>query len=235
MPEEILYQGTIPFHAEGRLLQELGLRLVASPEVALVELIKNAYDADSTKCTVRLEEENKTLVVVNDGHGMTRVDFVEKWMRIATSSKLSQEFSPKYHRRLTGAKGIGRFAVRYLGDHLSLESVAFDKKHNCVARLTAVFDWPKLDETGDISEIKVAYKLVRVSDDTPNGTKLTIIKLRSTADFANSRELRDNILRMVSPIQGLERGRFAYSKTNGVIDRGLTCFYPTRSREFKFS
>lgn len=228
MPEEILYQGTIPFHAEGRLLQELGLRLVASPEVALVELIKNAYDADSTKCTVRLEEENKTLVVVNDGHGMTRVDFVEKWMRIATSSKLSQEFSPKYHRRLTGAKGIGRFAVRYLGDHLSLESVAFDKKHNCVARLTAVFDWPKLDETGDISEIKVAYKLVRVSDDTPNGTKLTIIKLRSTADFANSRELRDNILRMVSPIQGLERGRFAYSKTNGVIDPGFNVLLPNK-------
>jgi signal transduction histidine kinase len=231
MPEEILYQGAIPFHAEGRLLQELGLRLVASPEVALVELIKNAYDADSTTCTVRLEEENKTLVVDDDGHGMTRTDFMEKWMRIATTSKLSQEFSPKYHRRLTGAKGIGRFAVRYLGDHLSLESVAFDNKHNCVARLTAVFDWPKLDETGDISEIKVAYKLVRMPDDTPNGTKLTITKLRSTGDFANSRELRNNVLRMVSPIQGLERGRFASLGKDGNIDPGFNVHLPGKAKE----
>ena len=43
-----LDQGKVAFQTEGRLLQELGERLVASPEVALVELIKNAYDADST-------------------------------------------------------------------------------------------------------------------------------------------------------------------------------------------
>jgi len=118
MAETVLDKGKIAFQAEGRLLQELGLRLVASPEVALVELIKNSYDADSPSCTVRLEDKEETLVVADEGHGMTLADFVTKWMRIATSSKLAQELSLKYHRRLTGAKGIGRFAVRYLGDYL---------------------------------------------------------------------------------------------------------------------
>ena len=47
---KILDEGTVPFQTEGRLLQELGERLVASPEVALVELIKNSYDADSKSC-----------------------------------------------------------------------------------------------------------------------------------------------------------------------------------------
>jgi len=63
--EEILAKDSIPFQAEGRLLQELGLRLVASPEVALVELIKNSYDADSPTCCVRLADNEKTLVVAD--------------------------------------------------------------------------------------------------------------------------------------------------------------------------
>jgi len=67
-PKEQLDTGSIPFQAEGRLLQELGLRLVAKPEVALVELIKNAYDADSAMCVVRLEGGGKTLVVADEGH-----------------------------------------------------------------------------------------------------------------------------------------------------------------------
>ena len=117
-----LDNGTIPFQAEGRLLQELGLRLVAKPEVALVELIKNAYDADSPTCTVRLEKGGKILVIADEGHGMTIADFKTKWMRIATSSKLHGSVSPKYRRPLTGAKGIGRFAVRFLGDDLVLTS-----------------------------------------------------------------------------------------------------------------
>jgi signal transduction histidine kinase len=226
MSEEILDRGTIPFQAEGRLLQELGLRLVASPEVALVELIKNSYDADSPSCTVRLEDKEQTLVVADEGQGMTLTDFVTKWMRIATSSKLAQELSPKYHRRLTGAKGIGRFAVRYLGDHLTLQSVAFDKKRDCMTRLTAVFDWPKLDEAGDISKIEVDYKLVKVADQTPTGTSLTITKIRSNAEFATSRELRDNVLRMVSPIQGLECGRFANTAIGDDKDPGFRVLLP---------
>src|SRR5580704_16447806 len=88
--EELLEQDAVPFQAEGRLLQELGERLVASPEVALVELVKNAYDADSPSCEVRLADKNRTLVIVDEGHGMTRGDFVGKWMNIATASKVDE-------------------------------------------------------------------------------------------------------------------------------------------------
>ena len=153
--DNILDEGHIPFQTEGRLLQELGLRLVASPEVALVELIKNSYDADSPTCIVRLEDDEQTLVVADEGHGMTFTDFKTKWMRIATSSKVKEEHSPKYHRRFTGEKGIGRFAVRYLGDHLTLQSVAFDENHDCMTQLTAIFDWPDLDAAEDLSLIHI--------------------------------------------------------------------------------
>jgi len=224
--EKLLDKDSIPFQTEGRLLQELGLRLVANPEVALVELIKNAYDADAASSSVRLVAEGETLVVVDNGHGMTVEDFKLKWMRIATSSKANQDLSPKYGRRLTGAKGIGRFAVRYLGDHLTLESVAYDLHHQCKTRLTAVFDWPKLDAAIDISLAVVDYSLVEAGDTATLGTTLTIGKLRSGIDFTETTTLRDSVVRIVSPLQGLESGRFANTNISQGKDPGFKIILP---------
>jgi signal transduction histidine kinase len=223
---KLLESDSIPFQAEGRLLQELGLRLVASPEVALVELIKNSYDADSPSCTVRLEQKQKKLVVADRGLGMTLDDFKNKWMRIATSSKTGIQTSPKFGRQLTGAKGIGRFAVRYLGDHLALKSVAFDPIYKCTTLLEAAFDWPKLDIAKDISKVAVDYSLTQVSDGTATGTTLTITRLRSSADFTRATELRDDVLRIVSPLQGLDRGRFARTSTKSEKDPGFNVVLP---------
>ena len=141
MAKNVLDTGVVCFTSQGRLLEELGLRLVASPEIALVELIKNAYDADSPDCEVRYTADGISLVVADHGHGMTLDDFKNQWMQIATGNKLSEHRSPKYKRLLTGAKGIGRFAIRYLGDQLTLESTAFDKTRGKLTTLKAKFDW----------------------------------------------------------------------------------------------
>ncbi|HMG05546.1 MAG TPA: sensor histidine kinase [Chthoniobacterales bacterium] len=223
--------GTIPFQAEGRLLQELGLRLVAKPEVALVELIKNAYDADSPICTVRLEDNEKRLVVADEGVGMTIDDFKTKWMRIATSSKLANETSPKYHRPLTGAKGIGRFAVRYLGDYLVLESIAWDKHYGFPTKLTARFDWQKLDRAEDIGDTSVEYTLTRAADGVPAGTTLTITKLREATDFAKETKLRDEVLRIVSPLQALDSGPFQKLHSGDGTDSGFRVVLPGQSSD----
>jgi signal transduction histidine kinase len=228
---EELDTGTIPFQAEGRLLQELGLRLVAKPEVALVELIKNSYDADSPICSVRLEKNEKVLVVADEGFGMTISDFKTKWMRIATSSKLAGETSPKYHRPLTGAKGIGRFAVRYLGDYLLLESIAFDKAYGFPTKLTARFDWQKLDRAEDIGATSVEYTLTKAGDDIPTGTTLTITKLREATDFAKETKLRDEVLRIVSPLQALDSGPFQKLHSGDGTDPGFRVVLPGESTD----
>ena len=222
----VLGKGHIPFQTDGRLLQELGLRLVASPEVALVELIKNAYDADSPSCTVQLARDNKDLLVVDEGSGMTLEDFSTKWMRIATASKLSQEFSPKFRRPLTGAKGIGRFAVRFLGDDLLLESVAYDPKYKCKTRLSAKFDWHKLESVRDMSKIAVDYKLIKAPIDAHLGTTLTISNLRGATDFVRSTALRNDVLKIVSPIRGLDRGSFKRSSRDLDQDPGFEIVLP---------
>lgn len=227
----VLDKGTISFQAEGRLLQELGERLVASPEVALVELVKNAYDADSPSCQVRVEDNGKTLVIADKGHGMAFRDFADNWMRIATPSKVKDRVSSGYRRRLTGAKGIGRFAVRYLGSHLTLITVAEDKERGVKTKLTAWFDWPHIDELSDIRSTRVDYTLEEVSPDASTGTTLEIRELKSSADFTGDSSLRAGVLRIVSPLQALEAGRFKPAKGNAGKDPGFQVILPGGPQE----
>jgi signal transduction histidine kinase len=208
MSEREIERGEIAFETEGRLLEELGERLVASPEVALVELIKNAYDADSPTCNVTLDEDDTKLVVEDRGHGMTLDDFKNKWMRIATSSKLEERKSPRFERRLTGAKGIGRFAVRYLGSFLRLESVAFDRSRKCKTRLIANFDWPKLDAAPSLHQARIPWELLRIPSEAITGTKLVVGRLKTSTAFTRQKSLRTEVLRIVSPLSGLESGKF---------------------------
>jgi signal transduction histidine kinase len=226
MAQTVLDKGTIPFQVEARLLQELGERLVAKPEVALVELIKNAYDADSPSCEVVIEKPRNILTITDQGHGLTFNEFATKWMRIATSAKVEQRLSRTYKRRLTGAKGIGRFAVRYLGSYLTLITVAEDKERKCKTRLTAQFDWLKMDREGDIRETKVDYTLEQVEPNAPTGTTLQVQKLRVPTNFISTPSFRADVLKIVTPLQGLDAGRFKLTHQDSNNDPGFKVVLP---------
>src|SRR5580765_4734860 len=116
MATTLITRDTIPFEVEARLLQELGERLVASPDVALLELIKNSNDADAPECRVSLVARfgRANLEIADNGAGMTEKDFRTRWMRIAADSKRERQ-TKRFGRSVTGQKGIGRFAIRYLG------------------------------------------------------------------------------------------------------------------------
>jgi len=204
---EMHHKGEVVFETQGRLLQELGERLVSNSGVALTELIKNAYDADATKCTV--SKVGNTIVVEDTGHGISENDFKHRWMRIASSDKIKQRQSPKYKRKLTGAKGIGRFAVRFLGRELRLNSVYEDPSDNQRYRITATFEWDKIDASADLKTSKIKYFAYEVDDTVPTGTKLTIGKLRDSDEIELSKLLKTQLMSIVSPLSGLERGHFA--------------------------
>ena len=106
--EPLLDEGTISFTIESRILRELGERLVKQPEVAIVELVKNAYDADAGECTISYEPR-RSITVKDTGLGMTLDRFRNGWMRIGTSSKEAVQFSEKYWRL---SISIPRFNVR---------------------------------------------------------------------------------------------------------------------------
>lgn len=226
-----LDQGSLSFHAEARLLQELGERLVAQPEVALVELIKNSYDADASNCIIGFSPDLKTLSVTDNGHGMTKDEFEIRWMTIATSKKAEERVSRRYKRELTGQKGIGRFAVRFLGNTLQVVSIAFDESRNCKTRLVADFDWYKIDENPSLVATSIPYKLYRAGDEEAIGTTLNVTGLRRGGDFAWNPQFRSSVLNIVSPISGLDRGRFKSKKQHGVMDPGFSASLPGKDEE----
>lgn len=196
----VIESGQLQFTVDARILRELGERLVRRPETALIELIKNAYDADATECAVDLG--GATIRVSDDGHGMTFAQFRDGWMRIGTASKADRSTSQKYGRSITGEKGIGRFSARFLGRRLQLDTVAHDPERGHPTLLTAHFDWPAYDDSEDIGAITVPYEVLDAGG-APTGTTLRIGALRPAASGVSLRQVRTASIGLVSPLQSL--------------------------------
>src|SRR5258707_15801610 len=87
------------FEVDSALLSEIGEKLVTTPHVALSELVKNAYDADATEVHVSIKNDEKGFPAVevrDNGHGMTHSAVHEYWMRIGTTNKEEEQFSPGF-------------------------------------------------------------------------------------------------------------------------------------------
>ena len=115
------------FRSRARLVEILGEHLIKDNTVGLLELVKNAYDADATTVEILLENldyPRKTIVTVKDnGDGMT-LDTVEgPWLEPAHGGKEIQkekEARSRLGRLPLGEKGIGRLAAHKLGKYLTL-------------------------------------------------------------------------------------------------------------------
>ncbi|HAV3169969.1 TPA: sensor histidine kinase [Acinetobacter baumannii] len=188
---------TIKFTIESRILKELGERLVNDSSIALTELIKNSYDADASFCNVTISDHQ--IIIHDNGHGMTFDEFANKWMKIATANKLNDSTSRIYERKVTGSKGIGRFAVRFLGKYLTLETISRNQDNQHV-KLTATFDWDKLDEHNDLTTLEVPYETQITRE--PCGTRLIINSLRTEAFLTEEqiKKVKTNVIQNTTPI-----------------------------------
>ena len=201
--------GSVAFEVEARLLQELGERLVASPDVALLELIKNSSDADAPECRVMLGTRfgKPTLTIADDGVGMSESDFRHRWMLIAADSKRDR-LTKRYQRTVTGQKGIGRFAIRYLGAALKLESVSADMSTGERTKVEAIFDWRRLDKKASMKDASVKFSVSKVGRSHPTGTRLIVSRLKADLRDAADKSLLTNVLQIVSPIASFDAGPF---------------------------
>ncbi len=106
----------------------LGRELITDRITAVFELVKNCYDANSTKVTVEFCDVSSNLpdrkiIIRDNGIGMSFTDIRDKWMVVGTKSKRGTLFSdPPFNRRFVGEKGIGRFAVDKLGEKLVIKT-----------------------------------------------------------------------------------------------------------------
>jgi signal transduction histidine kinase len=148
------------FSVDSALLNELGEKLVETVHVALIELVKNSYDADATDVTLRFVEKESgapEVQVIDNGTGMTFDEVKKYWMRIATTIKAKEAFSKIYGRPVTGSKGIGRFSCRRLGNRLKLKTIAqkMEADRKTVYEKTEVsFPWTKFAAGSEVTKIK---------------------------------------------------------------------------------
>lgn len=142
------------FTVDSALLSELGEKLVETVYIALVELVKNSYDADATMVSVKFTEGEEGLAEIHiedDGSGMNFHDVERYWMKIATTNKVTDNVSPKYGRPRTGSKGIGRFCCRRLGRSLTLFTTG--KKDNEYQTTKVQFPWRKFKAGTSVTSI----------------------------------------------------------------------------------
>ena len=141
-----------------RLLTMLGDQLIKNEQIAVIELIKNAYDADADWVKVSFEgfteafgmTKDSKIVIEDNGCGMTANIIEDSWMNPATPNKLSVDGSerrtPLYQRIIQGEKGIGRYAMLKLGRTVkmttrpSANSVFNFSAEQCAKEYTLNFD-----------------------------------------------------------------------------------------------
>jgi signal transduction histidine kinase len=165
----------VRFTADAGLIDRLGKELVARQETAVSELVKNSYDADSTKTELifrRAQAPGGKLTIIDNGNGMNREQLIAGFMRLASSEKVSTPLSPIFVRRRAGRKGIGRFATQRLGTKLELVTQTLESKK----ALKVSIDWEEFGQTKNLFGIK--NRIEEIKKERPKGTTLTIRSLR---------------------------------------------------------
>lgn len=178
-----LNEENLSFSIDGRLLSELGEKLVTKNYLALSELIKNSYDADSAFVEITLENVKEIssaskITIRDEGEGMSWDDLKNNWMRISTSNKERFPITEKYGRNKTGSKGIGRFACQKLADSIQLETTKLIS-NNIYEVTNITVKWA--DFKTDTELVNVSFKATHylVTDDTlQTGTIITLFNLK---------------------------------------------------------
>lgn len=199
-------RGSATFRPRARIIQTLGRDLITNETIAIQELIKNAYDADASRVTITFEEPltpgHGAIVIVDNGDGMTLDTIRKAWMEPATVSKLRKTRTRK-GRRVTGEKGIGRFAAARVARTLEMSTVPCGKRE----QITVRFDWGAFeDQSRYLDEIRCSWEVQQAPQKRRNGTTLRLIALNNEWDQDEKRrmtsfsDLRAELARLVAPL-----------------------------------
>lgn len=178
------------FTTDAGLIDRLGRELVGRQETALIELVKNSFDADARSVTVTLERD--ALTIEDDGTGMTRDELVEGFLRLASTFKVEEPRSRVFNRQRAGRKGIGRFSTQRLGSVLRLKTWVNANEPG----IELVVDWREFESGRNLDEVPV--QLGTVPPASP-GTKIRVELLRDEWSDAQIRRCWRGLLALQQP------------------------------------
>ncbi len=200
------------FKPRARLLVQLGDQLIRNENIAIVELVKNSYDADATTCEVIFNDidslDSGEIIVKDNGIGMTPEVVHKIWLEPGADFKelmlkgnqyvLGFNFTlPK--RTPIGEKGVGRFGVHKLGDYIKLVTKSPDSDKEVVVEI----DWNEFSKSKylDQATFPVVERTPELFTDGTNGTYILIKKIKKTWDENLYQDLQRTLLSLNSPFQ----------------------------------
>lgn len=196
-----------------QILARLGEELNPNPDQGVLELVRNAYDADASRCVVQLEnisEPGGTIRIRDWGDGISRSDISEGWLVLGRSSKSTTQ---RTHagRLQVGQKGLGRLAALRQGDVAELRTWPRPRKGVKRTRTEheVVLRWADFDGATTVDEVPVAIDSYDV-EPTECGSEITILDLRRRWTRPEVKRLARALLLLGDPFGGA-KNTFAIS------------------------
>jgi signal transduction histidine kinase len=190
----------IEFRMHPRVFAALGADLVTNDVVAVIELVKNSYDAFAANVWIRFKTHPKLgeyLEIEDDGLGMSKDVIQDVWCLVATPYRQQNPLtqSGKKQRRVAGEKGLGRLSVARLGDRLHMVTQA--PGDTC---WEVRVNWSDIAEGDDLTSCFASYRAyTRETPFKKSGTRLRVFGLKTKWDEARVTDLEDNLARLISP------------------------------------
>jgi signal transduction histidine kinase len=201
------------FDISAAVVRQLGDELVSDEVTAIVELVKNAYDADADYAHVVVNTKSGPdlgnthfpeavgyITVEDNGMGMDRSDITGGWLVISLSkkriAKAKNQTTPKGRTPL-GDKGLGRLSTQKLGHNLEMVT----RKDGTDDTLHVAFSWRSFTEGKNLGEVPVTIDSAAAP--RKKGTVLVISDLRNPAVWQGTARdnLAKNLAQIVSPFE----------------------------------
>ena len=215
------------FDINPHVIRQLGEELVPDEMTALMELIKNAYDADASYVKIDINTEgvyteeqltyptHKGYIVVEDsGVGMDDTTIEKSWLTISYSNKRAGvdgiKKKTKKERTPLGDKGLGRLSTQRLADYCEI----FTTPEGGSKRYHVAFDWREFDKVERLSQVPV--KVESTPAGISKGTKLVLTNLLSTEVWKGDRldTFKNKIVQVLTPFSEV-RKFYVYVTVNG--------------------
>lgn len=209
-----LQSGSSKLRPRARIIRTIGEELISNDIVAIIELVKNSYDADAQKVKIIFQgkivkDESKkepfailpeqgSITIQDNGNGMSIDTIKNAWMEPATTIKKIEKKSGK-GRRLVGEKGVGRFASARLSQ--SLEMITRVKNDN---EIFTIFNWADFSDDKYLDEIDCIWEVRKPEVIKEKGTVLVLENLNFGWDADKLRRLRAALSRLINPVSPVE-------------------------------
>ena len=201
----------LTFRVSTGLKSILGQDLITSDNIAILELVKNSYDAHATKVVITFEDD--AITISDNGKGMTLSDLQNKWLFVGYSAKSDgtedASYRSKFKRNFAGAKGIGRISCDRLGSEVWLTTKSEDSQTVEIIHV----DWNKFEQSLKKEFDKVPIEHESRPEDyffpegSTTGTELKITGFRpDTPEWTRDRitDLKKSLEKMINPFSGTE-------------------------------